>query len=93
MVHLGGRSEHRGRTQSVHAVGRRDALRERGAGRTAIGRGAGDRAEVDVAGGRQHVHAVAAAAPVGTSIDGIDEGLEGTAHQVVGGIVVVAPLG
>ena len=67
---------------------------ERGGGRlAAIGRGASDATEVDVACRGQHINVVCAATGVGTVIHGVEVSLEDGKHYVVGDIVIVAKLG
>ena len=93
LVHLGQGLDHGGGAVSVRAVGGRRAVglgQVRGA---AVGRGAEHLAEVDVAGGGEHVQVVGRALGVGAPVDGREEGVVDAAHDVVGAVVVVAEEG
>ena len=81
VVHLGGRAEDRRRPVAVGALHRRDALGQRLAGAPPVGRRTRDRAEVDVAGGRQHLDAVTPAARAGTAVHAREEAVEDAPHD------------
>src|SRR6185369_2034171 len=90
VIHLAGRFDDSGRSLAIRPLDRRYPLRERSAGPPAVRGGAGDRAEVDVAGCREHLDPVLPPLAVGPAIDGLEETLEDPAHEVVGVLVVVA---
>ena len=71
----------------------RDPLRQRNSRAPAIGHGAHDRSEIDMARRRQHVDVVLAAAQVRPALDRVVKGSETPHHDVVGSIVVVAVAG
>ena len=59
-------------------------------GVASVGRGSEDLAEVDVAGGGEHVHVIARALDVGTALDGLEEVVVHTHCDGIGVLVVVA---
>src|ERR1017187_3167416 len=93
MIHLGGGLDDGGGAAAVGALCGRDAVGVRLPGLAAVGGGAGHRAEIDVAGGAQVVHAVVAAFGVGAAVDFIEKEIEDLHQDFVGVGVVVAVLG
>ena len=61
-------------------------------GLAAVGRRAGDAAEIDVAGGGQHLDAVAPALRVRPAVEFLEAGVEDAHRDLVGVVVVVAVL-
>lgn len=74
----------------VGAVRGRCTVRDGQEGVASVGRGSEDLAEVDVAGGGEHVHVIARALDVGTALDGLEEVVVHTHCDGIGVLVVVA---
>ena len=93
LIQLGRGFDDGGGAFPVRALHRADALGQGHAGFAAVRGGAGDRAEIHMAGGGQHFHPVLAADGGGPAVDQLIDDLEHTHDQAVGPVVVIAVFG
>ncbi len=90
LIHLAERFDHRRRAVAVGTMGWRGAVRFRQTGDATVGGGAEHFAEVDMAGGGQHVQVVGRPLGVRFAVDGGEQRIVDSLHKRIGTVVVVA---